>query len=64
MTLYFWLSAAALALGLALLLGGIALKDKLKPRAAAAVILTGAAMTMLFLNLTLILYATALRGGR
>lgn len=61
MTLYIGLSAAALVIGLALLLGGIALKDKMKPNAA-AVILIGAILTMVFLNLTLILYATAARG--
>ena len=62
MTLYIGLSAAALVIGLALLLGGIALKDKMKPNTAAAVILIGAILTMVFLNLTLILYATAARG--
>ncbi|MGM9653106.1 MAG: hypothetical protein ACI3XP_05665 [Eubacteriales bacterium] len=55
---YFRLCVAAFCAGLLMLAGGMLFKNRLKPGTAAVLILAGAVVAMVFMNLSLILYAT------
>ena len=55
MTAYFWICMALFAVGVLLLGIGAALKEKLPPKVAAAMIVIGVGMAMVFMNICLVL---------
>ncbi len=55
MNAYFWICMALFALGVILLGVGAALKEKLPPKVAAALIVIGVGMAMVFMNICLVL---------
>jgi len=62
MTTYFYICVALFALGVALLVLGSALKDRLPPRFAAALIIVGVALAMIFMNITLVMQLMIMNG--
>ena len=60
MTTYFYICLALFGVGLLLLGCGTLLREKLRPMTAGWMIMIGAGMAMIFMNLALILYMTAL----
>jgi hypothetical protein len=52
---YFWICMAMFAAGVILLGIGAALKEKLPPKVAAALIVIGVGMAMVFMNICLVL---------
>ena len=53
---YFGICVAMFAVGLIMLVIGALMKDRLKPKVAAVLILIGALTAMVFMNMSLVLY--------